>query len=545
MTPALATIVQVSALVLAALLAAALMRRQSASARHWLLAVTVICAMALPALTPLVPAWGRPAARIEMGQAVAADAAVVLEAERAGEVAVPAGAETASQSRAWLPASAGAWLAAAWLAGSLLSVLALAAGFLYLTRVARRAEPVVSGRWPVMAGEVAAALGLRRRVALLQSDHPSLLVTWGLWRPRVLLPAPARTWDDERIRVVLAHELAHVARGDWAAQVGAELLRAAYWFNPLAWVAARRLRHEAERACDDAVLALGVPAPDYAGHLLDLTRLLGRRRICVPAAAMARRSGLERRVAAMLHPGHHRRPVSVPARAACAAALLLATIAVAGLGAQGAAGLSGTVFDETNRVVPGVEIRLVNPDTRAEYATETGPAGQYDLRNVPVGDYLLMIVMPGFRTVERPVALTGLLALDPVLDVGGLEETLRVTASGGDGPPRDRRFTGDPPTAPTCESSTTGGVIQPPAKLVDAAPVYPSSETGSQVTEVVLDATIGRDGFVREATVATPTDDAFVASAIDAVRRWQFSPTYLNCVPVEVSMTVYVTFSPE
>jgi TonB family protein len=197
-------------------------------------------------------------------------------------------------------------------------------------------------------------------------------------------------------------------------------------------------------------------------------------------------------------------------------------------------------------VVPGVEIRLVSPDTQAEYATETGPAGQYDIRGVPAGDYLLMIVMPGFRTVERPVSLTGLLALDPVLDVGGLEETLTVTASGGAQVSFRSRRPSDERLAPTCEDTSVGGVILPPLKLLDVHPVYPPSEAGSRVTgEVILDATIGRDGFVNEASVLETTSDAFAASAIDAVRRWQFSPTYLNCVPVDVSMTVYVSFTPE
>ena len=92
---------------------------------------------------------------------------------------------------------------------------------------------------------------------LLQSHHPALLVTWGLGSPKILLPATASAWPADRIRVVLAHELAHVVRHDWLTQISAELLRALYWFNPLVWLAARRLREESERACDDAVLETG------------------------------------------------------------------------------------------------------------------------------------------------------------------------------------------------------------------------------------------------------------------------------------------------
>ena len=118
--------------------------------------------------------------------------------------------------------------------------------------------------------------GLRTPVRLLQSDQPALLVTWGLFTPKVMLPADAASWDADRIRVVLAHELAHVQRSDWIVQIGGELLRSAYWFNPLVWFASSRLRLESERACDDAVVNLGVSGGDYALHLLELARQFGR-----------------------------------------------------------------------------------------------------------------------------------------------------------------------------------------------------------------------------------------------------------------------------
>ena len=61
-------------------------------------------------------------------------------------------------------------------------------------------------------------------------------MTWGWRRARILLPAVAEEWSDDQIRIVLAHELAHIARGDWAAQLAAEVLRAIYWFNPVLWI---------------------------------------------------------------------------------------------------------------------------------------------------------------------------------------------------------------------------------------------------------------------------------------------------------------------
>ncbi len=109
-----------------------------------------------------------------------------------------------------------------------------------------------------------------------QSDHPSLLVTWGLARPKVILPSSADEWSDDRARVVMSHELAHIRRGDWIVQLSAELLRAFYWFNPLMWIACRRLRLESEHACDDEVMSRGVEGSDYATHLIELARALNQ-----------------------------------------------------------------------------------------------------------------------------------------------------------------------------------------------------------------------------------------------------------------------------
>jgi beta-lactamase regulating signal transducer with metallopeptidase domain len=99
-------------------------------------------------------------------------------------------------------------------------------------------------------------------------------LTWGFLRPVVLLPRSAEEWPVHRVRVVLSHELSHVARHDWMLQIAAELVRGFYWFHPLAWVAAHNLRQESERACDDSVLNCGIEASEYAGQLLDLARTL-------------------------------------------------------------------------------------------------------------------------------------------------------------------------------------------------------------------------------------------------------------------------------
>jgi len=113
--------------------------------------------------------------------------------------------------------------------------------------------------------------------------------------------------------------------------MAAELLRSVYWFNPLMWIACRRLRRESEQACDDAVLSLGVEGRAYATELVDLARAFNRnRRTWSPAPAMARPSSLERRICSMLNARLNRRPITPAVCLVIAIALFTISLPIAG-----------------------------------------------------------------------------------------------------------------------------------------------------------------------------------------------------------------------
>ena len=139
------------------------------------------------------------------------------------------------------------------------------------------------------------------------TDRVTVPFTCGFLRPTLVVPSSALAWTDDRIRVVLLHELAHVARRDCLVQAVVQAVCAVYWFHPLAWVGARHLRAERERACDDLVLAAGTRSAAYAEHLLDIARAAtGTPRMAVAALAMARPSELEGRLLAILDRGRDR-----------------------------------------------------------------------------------------------------------------------------------------------------------------------------------------------------------------------------------------------
>jgi hypothetical protein len=136
-----------------------------------------------------------------------------------------------------------------------------------------------------------------------------------------MLPEDAQSWDEKDLERALVHELEHVRRYDWAIHCLARVACAAYWFHPLVWAAWRQLTLEAERSCDDAVLR-NAEATAYANQLLALARkrfTTGRS----PALAMANRSDLAARIAALLDQRQSRGPVSAFLVAACAVAVAI------------------------------------------------------------------------------------------------------------------------------------------------------------------------------------------------------------------------------
>lgn len=163
---------------------------------------------------------------------------------------------------------------AAWLGGAIIVLTRLAVGTLRVGRQARRAQLFTDTH---LLGDVqllARTHGVTRPVTVLQSDTDCVPVTWGTIYPVLLLPPAAAQWTPERRKIVAMHEIAHIARMDSLTQLIAHMAAAVFWFQPLAWLAVRRSRHEREKACDDFVLANGVAASQYAADLLALSRTL-------------------------------------------------------------------------------------------------------------------------------------------------------------------------------------------------------------------------------------------------------------------------------
>ena len=196
------------------------------------------------------------------------------------------------------------WLAVCWAGGALFLLVRLIIGISAVWYISIRSDPF-TGSVPHIHPS------WKRPVNVRLSDSVTVPMVWGLFRPVILLPADADEWEPERQRAVLLHELAHIQRQDWLMQTMAQITCAVYWFNPLVWFAMRRMRVEAERACDDNVLNAGYQSADYAQHLLDIVRNVKALRSSSRAAVtMARSSKIEGRLRTILAENRNRRPMT-------------------------------------------------------------------------------------------------------------------------------------------------------------------------------------------------------------------------------------------
>jgi HEAT repeat protein/beta-lactamase regulating signal transducer with metallopeptidase domain len=218
-----------------------------------------------------------------------------------------------------------------WLVVAALLLARVVIGFVVVQMYAFRGKRLFMNGWYDLNEQLSAAVGLSRPVALLRSEYTRMPMTWGVMNPIVMLPADCDSWTDERRRIVLLHELAHVRRLDSLVHIIGQAACALYWFNPLVWLAAARLRTEAERAADDLVLRTGTRASVYADHLLEMVRSIGRVHTPALALPMAQRSSFEGRLLAILEPGIQRAAPRRTQALACGVFAALIVIPLAAL----------------------------------------------------------------------------------------------------------------------------------------------------------------------------------------------------------------------
>ncbi len=303
------------------------LQKASAAARHLLWSLALVGLLMLPVLIEVLPRIQAPimpaktTAQIASSEDLKLDELLLLASPQITPITpIVQNVEPAN----WRP-DLSQVLALIWSAGVLFFLARLIGASIRIRRILVNSALVSDAPMTALIQNLAADLGLYTPVALYVSADLAMPVTAGIKRPVILLPVEAADWDADWMRMVLLHELAHVKRRDCLTQMLANIACAFYWFNPLVWFAAKQLRKERELACDDAVLARGTLASDYAGYLVAIAKSfeLNRQTAAVTVGMVC--SQLENRVRSILNP-QVQRGILTPAKIAVLTLMITAIV---------------------------------------------------------------------------------------------------------------------------------------------------------------------------------------------------------------------------
>lgn len=312
-----------------------LVRSRSAGERSLIAHAGLAALLALPLAMLLLPQWQPLPAHWTLQETapVAAAGAVGKTGGSAVDPApatasVPVVADPAGSPSITLPSFADL---APWVYALPLALLAglMAIAVVRLFAMRGRADVLVEASWLSALAEAQRRMGFKHGTALLVSDELRSPISWGVLRPTIVLSPKAVAAVGEA-EAIIAHELAHVARLDWAKLLAARLACALFWFNPLVWMLARESHQLREEAADDAVLMADIDGPDYATLLVGAARHDNKATLIAAHGVAPAKGSLKRRITRVLDGSLRRGPAS-------ASWMLMSLVLLAGITAPLAA----------------------------------------------------------------------------------------------------------------------------------------------------------------------------------------------------------------
>ncbi len=329
-----------------------------------------------------------------------------------------------------------------WFAGVFVLTLRLVLGWRAVQRLRRTATVDVSASLQTRVAFLSRCLGIRRVVRVAQSAVVPVPAMIGWLRPLVLLPLRALTGlTAAQLDAVIAHELAHIRRHDYAVNVLQSAAEVLLFYHPACWWLSARIRVEREHCCDDLAVSVCGDRVAYATALADLASLRGD-----PALVLAATDG------DLLH--RIRRVVAAvpdrPGPSGGAAALLLGVVALlvaiawtsevtavtagAGQSAVPSAGRNipadegvvqgRTVDAESGRPVSQATILVMGSDASA--TATTGADGRYEVAGLKPGSYRVSARAWGFVEGQYGAAAAAIMDLGGVVDVRGARVTTGI-----------------------------------------------------------------------------------------------------------------------
>jgi bla regulator protein blaR1 len=289
-----------------ALLLLKLLGKRSAADRSWIAHLALAGLLVLPVATFAFPTLdvAGPGFLVGKGEVVSPASSLPVAAPVADGAPTAATASIAEPGVGGAPIDWPFWtytLPAALLI--LLTLIAIARLFV----LKARAKVLVDAPWLTALARAQQRMGFKHGTALLTSNELPSPISWGLLRPVILLNAEAAR-SHEEAEAIITHELAHVARLDWAKLLLARVTVALFWFNPFVWLLAREAHQLREEAADDSVLAADIEDTDYARLLVGVARHECRGLLIGAHGVAPARNSLARRVKRVLDGAVKRAP---------------------------------------------------------------------------------------------------------------------------------------------------------------------------------------------------------------------------------------------
>jgi bla regulator protein BlaR1 len=438
-------------------------------------------------------------------------------------VSIAAGAAapgiTSATLEAWLP-----WLVAVWFVGVSVIALRAFAHWRRLSWLLRNASIPLADCTEVLE-KLCRRFGISRRIRLLGSmaiDTPMLI---GWLRPVILLPLSMLSgFTPQQIELIIAHELGHVRRWDYLANLLQVVIETVLFYHPVVHWVSRDVRDARESCCEDLVLALADGSPVvYASALAELEQLRHDGALAAPALAATGGVLLERirRIVgaqSVLYdplPRSGGWPIVLLAAAGMLATLRLH--APPPTPEPGLLTLPGT-GSHTAAIVASVGAQTRGRDTAPVAATA---------RAVPVAsapDSTRIAATPDLPAEHQAAAAASEREV-PITPVARPKITLAAIAPAA---PRAsdirERIAFIPALAAPAAEVESAAAPRMPTALQRVQPDYPQREKIRGITGTVeLQFSIDNDGNVRDVSVIGSTPDhVFDHVAIAALRQWRF-----------------------
>lgn len=286
------------------------------------------------------------------------------------------------------------------LAGVVLRLLWLAVGLWRLRLYRRRSRPIED----LPPGILQMQARLRVFPRFYGSAEVGGPVTFGLFRPVVLVPERFLTMDAESREAVACHELLHVRRRDWAITLAEEVIRSLFWFHPpLLWLI-ERIRATREQIVDGLVVRWTGARRHYVQALLSMASEPARADLLAPS--FARKHHLRERVALLLK------------ESSMSKGRLTLTLAVIGLGTVSSVALAVSSFPLSRPAAADRVYRIGDGIVGPKLLSKTEPEYTQEARDSKVqGMVVLYAEVSKTGKVENIKVVKG---LDPGLDANAI-----------------------------------------------------------------------------------------------------------------------------